>query len=101
MTSREGRQVRGRTLLSLIRGVMHRKDGSGLLILVMVLAALALIDRIEIRPVASGSGLEIELIGELAAMLGCGARNHLYRTKVVAPHGGNGALSPLPDPRFG
>lgn len=32
-------------------------------------AARALIDRIELKPVASGSGLEIELIGELAAML--------------------------------
>ena len=31
-------------------------------------AAHALIDRIEIKSAASGSGLEIELIGELAAM---------------------------------
>jgi hypothetical protein len=46
MTSQEGRQVHSRTLLSLIRGVIHQKDGSGLLILVMVLAALALIGRL-------------------------------------------------------
>jgi site-specific DNA recombinase len=71
-------------------------------------AARALIDRIEIKPAKSGSGLEIELIGELAAMLGfgmggeapsaasdralflssvkvvAGARNHLYRTRLSA-----------------
>jgi hypothetical protein len=44
MTSRNGRQVCGRTLLSRIRGAMRRDDGSGLL--VMVLVALVLIGRL-------------------------------------------------------
>jgi hypothetical protein len=46
VTSSKGRQVHTHTLLSLIRGAIRRKDGSGLLILVMVLAALALIGRL-------------------------------------------------------
>ncbi|MDR3737203.1 hypothetical protein [Acidocella sp.] len=45
-TSRKTRQVHSRPLLSLIRGGIHREDGSGVLILVMVLAALALIGRL-------------------------------------------------------
>jgi len=40
MTSWKARQVPSRTLLSLIRGAVRGKDGSGLLILVLVAPAL-------------------------------------------------------------
>ncbi|MDR3734306.1 MAG: hypothetical protein P4L10_02085 [Acidobacteriaceae bacterium] len=45
-TSWNGCQVHNRSLISLMRGAMRREDGTGLLILVMVLAALALIGRL-------------------------------------------------------